>query len=95
MGLLVALVTAIGTAAVLYVGVRQVQVGALTLGELLLVMAYLTQLYAPLETISKKIADLQGSLASAERAFALLDERPDTCALESGNGKSSWTNRTQ
>src|SRR5205823_448146 len=44
---------------------------------LLLVLSYLAQLYAPLETISKKAADLQGSLASAERAYALLDEAPD------------------
>ncbi|MFO0965415.1 MAG: hypothetical protein U0793_07495 [Gemmataceae bacterium] len=42
-------------------------------GELLIVMAYLAQLYSPLETLSKKIADLQGSLVRADRAFALLD----------------------
>ena len=46
-GLLIGLTIALGTAAVLFVGVRHVQTGALTLGELLLVMAYLTQLYAP------------------------------------------------
>jgi ABC-type transport system involved in Fe-S cluster assembly fused permease/ATPase subunit len=77
LGLLVGLATALGTAAVLYIGVGHVQAGTLTLGELLLVMAYLAQLYSPLETISKKMADLQGSLASADRAFALLDEGPD------------------
>jgi ATP-binding cassette subfamily B protein len=77
LGLLVGVVTALGTAAVLYLGVRHVQAGTLTLGQLLLVMAYLAQLYSPLETISKKIADLQGSLASADRSFALLAEGPD------------------
>jgi len=41
------------------------------------VMSYLAQLYIPLQTISKKVADLQASLASAERAFALLDEVSD------------------
>jgi ATP-binding cassette subfamily B protein len=76
-GLLVGLTTAVGMAAVLFLGVRHVQAGALTLGQLLLVVAYLAQLYGPLETISKKAADLQASLACAERAFALLDERPD------------------
>ena len=40
-------------------------------------MSYLAQLYAPLKTISKSAATLQSSLASAERAFALLDEAPD------------------
>ncbi len=77
LGLLVGLTVAVGTAAVLYIGVTHVQAGRLTLGELLVVMAYLAQLYGPMETLSKKVADLQGSLVSAERAFALLDEAPD------------------
>lgn len=76
-GLLVNLVTAIGTAAVLFIGVRHVQRGVLTLGELLMVIAYLAQLYAPLQTISKKAATLQSSLASADRVFEFLDEPAD------------------
>jgi ATP-binding cassette subfamily B protein len=76
-GLLVNLTTAIGTAAVLYLGIRNVQSGALTLGELLMVLAYVAQLYDPLRTISRNIATLQSSFASAERSFELLDEVPD------------------
>ena len=76
-GLYVGLTMAFGTAAVLLIGVRHVRTGALTLGQLLLVMGYLAQLYQPLKTISRKAASLQSYLASAERAFALLDERPD------------------
>jgi ATP-binding cassette subfamily B protein len=75
--LLVGLTTAAGTAVVLYVGVAHVQAEHISLGELLLVMAYLAQLYGPMEMLSKKAGDLQGSLVSAERAFALLDETPD------------------
>jgi ATP-binding cassette subfamily B protein len=77
LSVLVGLTLALGTATVLFLGVRHVQAGALTLGELLLVMAYLAQVYGPLETVSKKIADLQGSLACAERVFAMLDEEPE------------------
>jgi ATP-binding cassette, subfamily B, bacterial len=76
-GLMLGVTTAVGTAAVLYIGIGHVRAGTLTLGELLLVMGYLAQLYMPLETISQKIADVQFSLASAERTFALLDETPD------------------
>ena len=76
-GLLVNMTTAIGTAAVLFIGIRNVQAGVLSLGELLMVLAYLTQLYNPLRTISRQVANLQSSLASAERAFQLLDEIPD------------------
>ncbi|HKZ78300.1 MAG TPA: ABC transporter ATP-binding protein [Pyrinomonadaceae bacterium] len=77
LSLLLGLTTAIGTAAVLFIGVRNAQAGALTLGELLLVMGYISQLYSPLKTISRKIASLQSHLASAERVFALLDEATD------------------
>jgi ATP-binding cassette subfamily B protein len=75
--LVVGLTTAVGSAAVLYIGARHVQAGTVTLGELMLVMSYLLQLYAPLKTMSKRAGSLQSYLASAERAFAVLDEEPD------------------
>lgn len=77
LGLLLGMTTTLGTAAVLFVGVRNVQSGTLTLGELLLVMGYLAELYGPLRTISRRATSLQSHLASAERAFALLDKAPD------------------
>jgi ATP-binding cassette subfamily B protein len=40
-------------------------------------MSYLAQLYALLKQLSKSTTGLQSSLASAERAFSLLDEEPD------------------
>jgi len=76
-GLAVNVVIAIGTAAVLFVGVRHVQAGVLSTTAFLVVLGYLAQLYGPLETISQKVGDLQSSFASAERAFELLDETPD------------------
>jgi ATP-binding cassette subfamily B protein len=76
-GLLSGMTIACGTAAVLYVGVTHVRAEILTLGQLLLVMSYLAQLYQPLRTIGQQFAKLQNGLAGAERAFALLDELPD------------------
>jgi ATP-binding cassette subfamily B protein len=76
-GLLSNVITAIGTALVLYIGVRSVLVSRLTLGELLMVIAYLTQLYGPLNAIGDKIIGLQTYVASLKRAFELLDEVPD------------------
>jgi ATP-binding cassette subfamily B protein len=76
-GLLVGLTMALGTAVVLSLGVRHVQDEVLTLGNLLLVMAYLAQLYEPLRIIGRKAANLQGHLVSIERAFYLLDEHPE------------------
>lgn len=75
--LLVGMTTALGTAAVLYIGVLHVQTGLLTLGELLIVISYLSQLYEPLKTIGRKVTSLQSAFISAERAFTLLDEAPE------------------
>jgi ATP-binding cassette subfamily B protein len=77
LGLLLGVTTAFGTAAVLFIGVSNVMAGVLTLGSLLLIMGYLSQLYSPLKTISRKVASLQSHFASAERAFDLMDEPPD------------------
>jgi ATP-binding cassette subfamily B protein len=74
---LVGLTIAAGTAATLYIGVHHVRAGILTLGDLILVTAYISQLFGPLENLTKRIAQLQSALASAERAFELFDEIPD------------------
>ncbi|HEX2404033.1 MAG TPA: ABC transporter ATP-binding protein, partial [Acidimicrobiia bacterium] len=76
-GVLIAAITAAGIGAVLFIGASHVQAGVLTLGNLLLILGYLTQLYQPLRTMSHKAVRLQSHLASAERAFAVLDEVPD------------------
>ncbi len=68
---------AVGTAVVLWVGIGQVRSGVVSLGDLLLVMSYLLQLYEPLRSISEIIGRLQLHFASAERAFGFLDEMPD------------------
>jgi ATP-binding cassette, subfamily B, bacterial len=92
LGMFVGLAIGIGTALVLYIGALRVDAGALTLGELLLVMTYLTQLYEPLRSIAGRIGDLQASVASAQRAFSVLDapsdviERPGARALLRARG---------
>ena len=70
----VGMITALGTGVVLWVSVQRIQSGFLTVGDLLLVMAYVAQLYDPLKTIGTNSARMQGHLASVERAFAILDE---------------------
>ena len=92
------LITAAGTAAVLWMGLAHVQSGALTLGNLLLVMAYLAQLYEPVRSIGKQGANLQKYLASADRALFLLEEpqdvpeAPNARRLVRANGQISFQN---
>jgi ATP-binding cassette subfamily B protein len=97
-GLLVNITIALGVALVLYVGMRNVLNGQLSLGELLVVLAYITQLYEPLRTISRQTASLQSSLVSAERAFEVVDEIPDVAdhpnprRLETARGEVEFRN---
>lgn len=74
---LMGLTIAVGMAAALLIGARQVLAGAITVGDLLLVMAYMAQLYEPLRNVSSKIPELQGSITSVRRAFSLFDEVPE------------------
>jgi len=74
---LIGLTIAFGTAAALYFGVRHVRAGTLTIGSLLMIMAYIAQIYQPLQTLTGKVTDLQVWLASLDRTFALLDQQPE------------------
>jgi ATP-binding cassette, subfamily B, bacterial len=73
----IGLTIAVGTAAALLLGVLHVRAGRLSLGELLLVMSYMAQVYDPLRIMSSKIPELQAWTVSLERAFKLLDEIPE------------------
>src|SRR5213594_4679149 len=75
--LLMVLVTAVGLAAVLYVGIGHVLLGTLTLGGLLIVNYYLTQIYGPLRDVGKRIIDVQKAFAGMDRFLEILDEEPD------------------
>jgi ATP-binding cassette subfamily B protein len=72
--MLVGLTIACGTGAALYVGVRHVRAGMLTIGSLLVVMAYIGQMYQPLQLLTTKVTDLEIWFASLERAFMLFDQ---------------------
>jgi ATP-binding cassette subfamily B protein len=80
-GLALNLATAAGMALVLYVGVRNVMAGVVTLGSLLMVITYLVQLYSPLQNITYHVASLQSSAASVDRAFEVFSEIPETVPL--------------
>lgn len=74
---LVGLTISAGTAAALYIGVKHVRAGLLSVGSLLVVMTYIAQVYQPLQLLSTKMTDVQIWFASLERAFMLLDQVPE------------------
>jgi ATP-binding cassette, subfamily B, bacterial len=83
---LVGLTISVGTAAALYIGVKHVRAGLLSVGSLLVVMTYIAQVYQPLQLLSTKMTDVQIWFASLERAFMLLDQVPEIA--EAPNARS-------
>ncbi|MBV9042981.1 MAG: ABC transporter ATP-binding protein [Acidimicrobiia bacterium] len=49
----------------------------LTIGELLVIAAYVEQLHAPIEEIGGTLTEIQMAMASGERTLELLDTEPD------------------
>jgi len=92
-GLRINLTTALGTATVLFVGILNVRAGVLSLGQLLMILSYIANLYSPLKTISKTVGTLQSSFAGLERAVEVLDhvtevaERSDARPLSRARGE--------
>lgn len=76
-GLAVNLITACGTALVIGSGALLVLRNQLTVGELLVVLAYVSAVYQPLEQVSTTFANLQEQLISLEGAMTLYDTSPE------------------
>jgi ATP-binding cassette subfamily B protein len=76
-------VTAVGTAGILWFGAHRVLSGQMSLGLLLVFLAYLSQLYRPMRSLSKLAWVISRGQASAERLDEVLSvdvrivERPD------------------
>ena len=76
-GLAVGFITAVGTALVLGCGAHSALQGKMTIGQLLVVLAYIAAIYKPLETISTTVGGLQDRFAELRIAFGLLDTKPE------------------
>jgi ABC-type multidrug transport system fused ATPase/permease subunit len=87
--IVIALLTITGNSLVLVIGGRDVIHGDITLGTLLVVVAYLAFIYGPLSAIAQTTGNLQRALASARRvreSLALTPEPADVPgAIEATN----------
>jgi ATP-binding cassette, subfamily B, bacterial len=75
--LLAGLVTAVGTAAVIYIGAELALRGKLTAGTIIVFLSYLESLYEPLESLTHTGQTVQEGVAGADRALEILDEQPE------------------
>jgi ATP-binding cassette, subfamily B, bacterial len=67
---------ALGTATALVVGIDHIKSGRITMGDFLLLIAYMAQFAGPLDTATKKLAELQSCFVGFRRALAILDIPP-------------------
>jgi ATP-binding cassette subfamily B protein len=78
----------VGITLLLWLAARGVVQGGMTVGDVVLVSAYLTQLYAPLNFLGFVYREIKHALADMERMFGLLEQdlevadRPQARALD-------------
>lgn len=66
-----------GTALVVYAGARAVISGTLSVGQLIVFISYLAQLYAPINQITQSWGAIAGARVGARRIFEVLDTEAD------------------
>lgn len=94
-GFEVTVIFAIGTAVMTWLGANEVSKGNLSIGQLIVFLAYLAQLYEPLNQLSHVGATVAGASAGTKRVFEILDaleevkDSPNARALQKFTAHSS------
>ena len=87
------LVGAVGTALIYLIGGRLVVSGAITIGTLVALGAYIGRIYGPLTSLTNARVDLMSAFVSFERVFEVLDtpsgitDHPDAVELVEPHGR--------
>ena len=86
------LTVSVGTAAVVWVASHQVMQGRMSVGDILVFLAYLGLLYQPMNTFSQSASVIQSARAQLRRVFDIVDavpeiaDRPNAIELTSVRG---------
>src|SRR5688572_1247001 len=86
--LVIAVLFGVATAGLTWWGAREILRGALTIGELVIFLSYLGQLYEPLNQLSHLGATVSDANAGAQRIFEVLDAREE---VPSAKGAKEFT----
>ncbi len=73
----VQIIAAIALGAIVWYGGVQIQIGLITIGGIQAFVSYLTFMMWPVQDLARVYAEMQHSIASAERIFKLVDTAPD------------------
>jgi ATP-binding cassette subfamily B protein len=88
----------VGVTLLLWLSARGVVQHSMSVGDVVLVSAYLTQLYAPLNFLGFVYREIKHALADMERMFGLLDQgqevadKPDAVVLDSRHASVVFSN---
>ncbi len=73
----VQLISALALGSIVWYGGLQVQVGGLTIGGIQAFVGYITFMLWPIQDLARVYAEMQHTIASAERVFSLIDTVPE------------------
>lgn len=73
----VQMISAVAIGGVVWYGGMQAQIGAMTIGGIQAFIGYITFMLWPVQDLARVYAEMQHSIASAERVFSLIDSDPD------------------
>lgn len=71
------LLSVVATIIILGVGSASVLGGTLSIGTLFIFITYISSFFKPIQELAEQFGTLQSSLASAEKVFSILDEKPE------------------
>lgn len=71
------LLSIVATIIILGVGSASVLGGTLSIGTLFIFITYISSFFKPIQELAEQFGTLQSSLASAEKVFSILDEKPE------------------
>jgi ATP-binding cassette subfamily B protein len=73
----VQIISAFAIGSLAWYGGLQAEVGAMTIGGIQAFVSYITFMMWPIQDMARVYAEMQHSIASAERMFSLIDAKPD------------------
>jgi ATP-binding cassette subfamily B protein len=77
----VQLISAVAIGSIAYYGGWQVQLGGMTIGGIQAFVSYVTFMLWPIQEVARVYAEMQQSIASAERVFSLIDAQAEVVDL--------------
>ena len=88
---IVMMISALALGAVIWYGGLQAEIGGISIGGIQAFISYITFMIWPIQDLARVYAEMQRSIASAERIFSLLDSEPEIIDLPDARHQDSMS----